>query len=195
MANSAFTKSSLPTPVSIANGGTASASAAAAIAALGGLPVAGGTMTGNITMGANTSTIYDTVLSVDGQYIGITESGTAAATLAFGDVCYFVAASSKWTLAKADASATAGPVKIGICVLAASGDAQPTRMMLFGKIRADAKFPTLTIGAQVYISAATAGLIVTAQPAATDNIIRVVGFGNTADELYFNPSGDYIIHI
>jgi hypothetical protein len=74
-------------------------------------------------------------------------------------------------------------------------------MLMYGKIRADAKFPTFTIGALIYISAATAGAVVagatnatTGQPAGADNVVRVVGWANTADEMMFSPSQDYITH-
>lgn len=158
------------------------------------LTAAGFTLTGEIQDGENAGFRLDDALSADGKYSGIIEAGTAAATLVFGDLCYFVAASSKWNKAKAD-SATTSSGKLGICVLAASGDAQPTKMLLFGKINAASAFPTLTIGAPVYISGATAGAIVTAQPTTTDYVIRVLGFGNSGDELFFNPSPDYMTHI
>ena len=35
----------------------------------------------------------------------------------------------------------------------------------------------------------------TGQPTGTDNVIRVLGFANTADELFFCPSPDYITHV
>ena len=80
-----------------------------------------------------------------------------------------------------------------MCVLAAGADGNATKMLLWGKIRADANFPTLTVGAPVYMSE-TAGDIVVAQPTTASVAIRIVGFGNTADELFFCPSPDYIVH-
>jgi len=161
----------------------------------------GGTLDAELNLGENASLALDTALSADGKYSGIVESGTAGAALAFGEVCYFSVTDSRWELAKADAAATSGGVLLGICVLAAAGDGSATKMLLWGKIRADAKFPTLTIGANVYLSAATGGLIVagatnatTGQPTGTDHVIRVMGFAKTADELFFNPGSDYITH-
>jgi hypothetical protein len=158
-------------------------------------------LTAELDLGENFGLVLDAALSADGKYSGIMEAGTAGATLAFGEVCYFAAASSRWLLAKADSAITSGGVKLGICVLAAASSGSATKMLLWGKIRADAKFPTLTIGANVYLSAATSGIIVagatnstTGQPPATDNVIRVLGFANTADELFFNPSSDYMTH-
>jgi hypothetical protein len=150
------------------------------------------TLGGNVTLSENVSVVLDDALSADGKYCGITENGTAGATLAFGDLCYFQAADSRWELA--DANLSAGyDKKLGICVLAATGDAEPTVMLLYGKIRADAAFPTLTIGSPVYMDE-VAGDVVVTQPTTADVAIRVIGYGNTADELFFNPSSDYIVH-
>ena len=158
------------------------------------LALAGGTLTGSITLGENTSIALDPAGSADGKYTGITITGTAGATLAFGDLVYLKAADSQWYLTDADATATAGAVMIGMCVLAAN-DNDATNILLVGQIRADAKFPALTIGAPVYIGDDTAGTIETAIPAGADNVIRVVGFALTADEIYFNPSQDHQITV
>ena len=148
-------------------------------------------LTGVATFGENSELKLDSALSADGKYCGITEAGTAGATLAFGDLCYLAAADSRWELADADADATAGAVKLGICVLAAASDGSATTMLLWGKIRADAAFPTFTVSAPVYVST-TAGDVQVAQPSGTDDVIRIVGYGNTGDELFFCPSNDYI---
>ena len=148
---------------------------------------------GDITLGENAGLTLDAALSADGKYSGIVEDGTAGATLAFGDLCYFIPASSKWGLAKADSITTSGDVKIGICVLAGN-DTQATKMLLYGKIRADAKFPTFTVSAPVYVSGATAGAITTTAPDTTDSVTRRIGVGNSADELFFCPSSNYYTH-
>jgi hypothetical protein len=148
--------------------------------------------TTEIVLGENAPLALDSALSADGKYSGIVEAGTGGATLAFGDLCYFQASDSRWELV--DANLSAGyDKKLGICVLACASDGNATKMLLFGKIRADAKFPTMTIGSPVYMSE-SAGLIVVTQPVTADVCIRKIGFGNTADELYFCPSTDYITH-
>lgn len=140
----------------------------------------------------NDSIILDDVLSADGKYCGITEAGTAGAALAFGEIVYLAVADSRWELAKADVAATSKG-KVGICVLAAAGDGSATKILLWGKVRADAKFPAFTVGAPVFISAATAGLLTSTAPSGTTNfVVRIVGEANTADELFFCPSPDYI---
>lgn len=135
----------------------------------------------------------DAASSADGAYCGITRAGTAGATLAFGDCVYLQASDSRWELADADAASTSGDVMVGFCVLAAASDGDPTVILFYGIIRADAAFPALTIGAPAYIGT-TAGDIQTAQPSGTDDVIRRVGFAWTADELFVNVSNDYVTH-
>jgi len=146
-----------------------------------------------IQLAENAPIILDAALSADGTYSGITEAGTAGATLAFGDVIYLAAADSRWELIDADAEATSGPVKIGICVLAAAADGDPTTILLYGKVRADAAFPSFTISAPAYLST-TAGDLQVAQPSGTDDIVRIAGYGNTADELFFCPDPTWMSH-
>lgn len=134
----------------------------------------------------------DPALSADGKWNGITVTGTAGVALAFGDIVYFAVADSRWELAKADAAATSFG-KIGICVLAAAGDGSATNILLWGTVRADTAFPALTVGAPVFISAATAGDITSTAPTGTTNfVVRIVGYGNTADELFFCPDNTYV---
>ena len=75
----------------------------------------------------------------------------------------------------------------------ASTDSNPTSMLLFGKIRLDAFADTLVIGDVVYCSE-TAGAVEVTQPTTTDAVIRIIGYGNTADELYFCPDNVWITH-
>lgn len=144
-----------------------------------------------LTFDENKGFTLDPALSADGKWSGIVEAGTAGAILAFGDLVYLdgVAGNNKWELADADALATAFG-KIGICVVAAAEDAA-TVILLWGKVRADTAFPALTIGAPVYIST-TAGDIQVAAPAGSSDIIRIIGYGNTADELFFCPDNTYV---
>lgn len=169
-----------------------------ALAAASGLTFANilaGVLAGNITLGESAGQIVlDPALSADGTWSGIMEEGTAGTALAFGDLCYFQAADSRWELVDADAEATSGPLMLGMCVLAAAGDGSATNILRWGKIRADANFPTLTIGAPAY-AGLTPGDIQVAQPNATDDVIRIVGYGVTADVLLFQPSNDYMVHV
>ena len=149
------------------------------------------TFGGNATLSENTNIVLDTVLSADGKYCGIVETGTAGAVLAFGELVYFAVADSKWELAKADVAATSFG-KLGIVVVGGNENDTVT-ILLFGNVRADAKFPALTVGAPVFISAANAGLITSTAPTGTtDFVVRIIGDGNTANELFFNPDNTYL---
>jgi hypothetical protein len=154
------------------------------------LPLAGGTMSGNILQGENTSLQLDTVLSADEKYCGITEIGTMGYSATVGDLVYLQTADTKWEKAKADAAATSS-LKLGI-VCATTAENSTCEVLLYGKFRS-AAFPTLTVGAPVYISAATAGLITSTAPTGTTNfVVRKIGFGNTAEDLFFCPSNDFV---
>lgn len=133
--------------------------------------------------------LMDQTLSADGTFsIAVGEVGTLGETLAFGTLVYFKAADSRWWKCDSDSESTSGPVKLGmVCVAGNAGD--DCQIMLQGKIRADSLFPTFTVGAPVHIGA-TAGEVVVTAP--TSGFVRVVGYGNTADSLYFNPSVEYV---
>ena len=135
--------------------------------------------------------LLDAAISGDGHYSGVCEAGVSGTALAFGDVAYFVAASSRWNLAVAS-SATTAKGKLGMCVSAATA-AVTTTILLYGKINAAAKFPALPIGDPIYLSAGTAGVVTgTAVAGTTDYVVRIVGYGNTADELFFCPDSTYL---
>jgi hypothetical protein len=144
------------------------------------------------TMVENDALKLDSALSADGKYNGITRAGTAGATLAFGDLCYLAVADSRWELTDADAAATTQGL-LGICVQAAAANGSATTMLLVGIVRADTAFPTLTIGAPVFVST-TAGDITTTAPSGAADCIRCIGQGWTADELWFCPSSDWFEH-
>lgn len=152
---------------------------------------------GNITLDENVSVDLDPALSADGKYSGICITGTAGATLAFGDLIYLDPTDSRWELVDANAAAGAdGDARglIGMCVLAAAADGNATKVLLQGNIRADAAFPALTVGAQVFASE-TAGDVTVTAPTTADSVTRVVGFALTADSMVFNPSSDNLVHV
>lgn len=156
------------------------------------LPLTGGTMTGSITLGENTGIALDPAGSADGKWSGITVTGTAGYTQAFGDLVYLSSADSRWEAADADAASTAD--RMLAMVVSAGTDGTACTLLLQGIIRADAKFPALTIGSAVYVGE-TAGAIQVAIPTGADNVIRRVGYALTADEIYFNPSMDSQISV
>ncbi len=154
------------------------------------------TLSGDLILAENAAILLDPALSLDGKYNGITRAGTAGATLVFGDLCHLSPVDSRWELADANSAAGAlGDARgiLGICILAAAGDGSATTMLLHGIVRADAVFPALTVNGPVYVSE-TAGDVTMTQPVTTDAVIKVIGFGLTADELFFNPDNIYITH-
>ena len=155
------------------------------------LALAGGTMTGDITLGENASIALDPAGSADGKFTGTTITGTGGATIAFGELVYLLAADSEWYLTDADATLTGGVVAVGIAVTS-STDGNPITVMLHGIIRADAAFPTLTVGSVVYVGVTPGAIQITA-PSGTGDIVKVVGHALTANELWFNPSPDWIV--
>lgn len=135
----------------------------------------------------------DPSLSADGTWSGITMTATAGYTQAFGDLVYLSVTDSRWELADADAATTAGPVALAMVVVAGT-DGNSCTLLLQGVIRADAKFPTMTVGATQYVGE-TAGAIQGTIPTGADNVIRTVGYALTADALYFNPSTDWQVAV
>lgn len=153
------------------------------------LPLAGGTMTGDIQLG-ETDIKLDAVLSGDETWSGIVMAGVLGATIAVGDLCYLNADDSRWELV--DANLSDGYDKLlGICILAGN-DGSATEMLVYGKVRS-AAFPSFTVGSVLYMSE-TAGDVTHTQPTTADVCIRVLGIAITAEDLFFNPSNDYIIH-
>lgn len=159
------------------------------------LTLSGGTLTGTITLGENTSIALDPAGSADGKWSGETVAGTGGATIAFGDLVTLDKDDSRWELVDISVAAAATGDARGVLGMAvtSSTDGGALTVLLDGIIRADANFPTLTIGAPVYAS--TTGDVVVTQPTTADHVIRVVGFGLTADEMRFNPSSDYTTHV
>lgn len=151
------------------------------------------TWSDTLILAENASIGLDPAGSADGKYTGLTVTATAGYTQAFGDLVYLAVADSRWELADADAAATAGPVMLAMVVVAGT-DGNACTLLLQGIIRADAKFPTMTVGATQFVGE-TAGAIQGAIPTGADNIIRTVGYALTADELYFNPSTDWQVTV
>ncbi len=158
------------------------------------LKKSGGILTGEVDLGENAGLKLDSVLSGDEKYSGIVESGTAGATLAVGDLCYLKTADGQWYLTDGilDGTDVSFGMQLGICILAAN-DNGATKLLVYGKIRS-AAFPAFTVGAPVYMDD-TAGDMVVAQPSTANFAIRKIGYAITAEDLFFQPSDDYIVHV
>ncbi len=123
----------------------------------------------------------------DGHYSGITEQGTAGEALTFGQLVYAGNSDGWWRRTDANNVDISSRAKLGICVLAAAANSDPTTVLLWGNVRANSQFPTMTQGDAVYVGTAI-GEIQVSTPVGDDDAIRVIGYANTADELAFNPS-------
>ena len=160
----------------------------------GALQKAGGTMSGDITLGENTGIALDPAGSADGKYTGITVTGTSGYEQQFGDIVTLDKDDSEWYAADISAAAAATSDARGILgvVVSAGTDGNACKILLHGIVRADANFPPLTIGAPVYLSAT--GDVAVGQPDTTDYVIRIIGYGLTGDELFFNPGNSWTTH-
>lgn len=121
----------------------------------------------------------------DGAYSGETEAGTAGIALLFGYAIY-QATDGKWKIMDASTVGTCSG-KAGICVLAASGDDEPTIILTRGNVRADAIFPSMTTGVIMYV-AGDGALEPTPPSAFAGDIIRPMGYANSAHELRLEPA-------
>lgn len=123
----------------------------------------------------------------DGDYQGTLQLGTAGEALSFGHLVYLDEFTGYWK--KAGALVTTGrDRRLAMCVLAATGSGKSIKVLTFGNIRADSLFPTFGIGKPVFMSE-TAGLISSSKPTTAGAYHRVIGYADTADQLYFQPSG------
>jgi hypothetical protein len=152
------------------------------------------TISGKLTLAENASIALDPAGSDDGKYSGITITGLAGATVAFGDLITLDKDDSRWELVDISVAAAATGDARGVLGMAVSAgnDGDTITILLDGIIRADTNFPTLTIGAAVYAS--TTGDIVVAQPSTADYVIRIIGSALTANEMFFRPDFSWITH-
>jgi len=154
----------------------------------------GGTLSADLTFGENTYFKFDALLSADEKFCGLMEEGIAGGTIAVGDLCSPSGTSGKWVLADAGViTAASGDCRgiLGICLLAAN-DNGATKMLLQGKARS-AAFPAFTVNQQLFVSE-TAGDITGTIPTSLDHAVRCIGYALTAEDLFFNPSPNYITH-
>ena len=99
--------------------------------------------------------------------------------------CYYYNSSSGWTLTNA---VTVGNVK-GLLGIATSGAGFNRGMLIRGYYQNTSW--TFAPGRVLYLST-TAGGITDTQPNSSGNGVRIVGFALSSQEIYFNPSNDWI---
>jgi hypothetical protein len=121
-------------------------------------------------------------LTSSGDYYGeVMTFGSGASTL--GN-CYYWG-STGWVATDADAAASS----VGLLALATSSAGFDRGMLIRGFFK-DTTW-SWTQGNVLYLST-TAGKLTQTQPAGTGDIVRVVGYALSSDEIFFDPSQDWI---
>ena len=151
------------------------------------------TLSGKQQLAEGASIALDPAATADGVFTGTTVTGTAGYTQAFGDLVYLDPTDSRWEAVDANAAIGADGDARGMIgmVVSAGTDGTACTILLNGIIRADAKFPTLTINGAAFASE-TAGLITQTAPTTSGVVVRNIGTAITADEIYFNPSQTWL---
>jgi hypothetical protein len=145
-----------------------------------------GTAGGYAGLNASSQLAYNMLLNADpgtGAASGVVDPGVAGETLAFGDAAYYEVTTSRWWKTDADAAATAGPVRVAICLTAASA-AGAIVLLDLGYIELSS-WSWATVGAPVYLSG-TAGALTLTAPTGTGKIVRPVGTVHDATTLFIN---------
>jgi hypothetical protein len=128
-------------------------------------------------------------LADDVSAIGIKVTKTAGENLAFGDVCYFKSDGKMW---KADANAAGLYPALAMALGTINADTTGS-FLLDGIARNDAW--AWTVGGVLFLST-TPGAMTHTAPAATDDVIQVLGYAvPNEDTVYFRPSMDYMTHV
>ena len=117
----------------------------------------------------------------------VAETQTAGEIVAFGDVCYLKSDGKLWK-AKADAEATSGPVRLMMAGNSIAANASGTFYDHCYAITG-----SWTTGAALYLSAATAGAITATPPSTAGQVVRVVGYANSATVVYFDPDKAWVV--
>jgi hypothetical protein len=133
----------------------------------------------------------DDTLSADGKYcVTLALDGVAGEEVDYGEVVYFKT-DSKWWLAKGDAEATVSPMT-GLVITAGTSSAdEAIKVALIGEVRADAAFPSFTVGAPVFISAATGGILTTTE-LTTGQYQKAIGWAKTANVVVLTGNPDWV---
>jgi hypothetical protein len=99
---------------------------------------------------------------------------------------YYLSSSNTWLLTDADAASSSR----NLIAIATTGAGFNRGMLIRGYYRNTAW--SFTVGAPVYLATSPAGGLTSTQPTATADIVRVVGYAIATDEIYFNPSQEWI---
>jgi hypothetical protein len=117
-----------------------------------------------------------------GEAISIGDAGTGTV----GWVRYF-SSTSTWLAANAS---TNGVQATSLLAIMTNGAGFNRGMLVRGYFKNTAW--SFTIGRPVYLSTTNNTLTGTA-PSASGNVVRIVGYAIAADEIYFNPSPNWVV--
>jgi hypothetical protein len=147
---------------------------------------------GGVTSLADGATIKLIVPTVDGTATGPTTAAFVSGytSSAIGDLV-ILDSSGKWQKTDANTASIYNGL-LGIALAVAATDAA-LLVALPGSIVYATAFPTMTIGAAMYMSETVATITATA-PTTTDAATRLIGYAVHADKIFFNPSNDWITH-
>ena len=126
-------------------------------------------------------------IEADHAPLAASEQLTAGEAVVLGDVCYLKSDGKLWK-ANANAEATSGPVRLFMAGGTIAGGAVGTFYH-----RCYATTGAWTTGAAIYLSAATAGAMTATAPATATQIVRVLGYANSATAVYFEPSAAWVV--
>lgn len=119
---------------------------------------------------------------------GLIVAMTYGESITKGDLLYF---KSDGKVYKADANGVSTYPVMGLALATASTGSN--NVLLHGVYKDVSRY-NFTVGGVVYLSI-TAGTETQSQPAATNDVIQVVGIATHADRIYFKPSADYLTHV
>lgn len=149
---------------------------------------------GNLPINSVAGIRLEETPTADPPVSGFTVSMIYGESLVPGDLLCF----NNGAVWKADATGAAGlyPV-MGLALETASSGSH--LVLLHGIYSNASRYNFTTVGGQVYLAAtvsqsAAAGTETQTQPAATNDLIQVIGIATHADRIYFNPSPDYLTH-
>lgn len=127
----------------------------------------------------------------DHTYSGIVVSLTAGENLAITEVGYFKSDGKVWK-AKADAESTSGSCMIVMATAAINQN--DAGIFLIKGFFQDASAFNFTVGKPQYIDASTGGALTETAPSTATQVARIVGYGKTADIIYFCPDTSYVVN-
>lgn len=124
-----------------------------------------------------------TLPSTNLEYVGITSTETMAVSCSVGDALYLK--STGYDKAKADADTT-----LPCCAMCLETGTGSKKVLKVGFIKNTSW--NFTVGAQIYVSAATAGAVTATKPETEGNRINPVGVAVAADTIWFNPTPVFV---